>query len=61
VDEISIVGSRCGDVADAIRVLAEKHIDVRPLISASFALSEGKKAFEEAQKKESLKVLLWNR
>ncbi|GBF23534.1 theronine dehydrogenase-like Zn-dependent dehydrogenase, partial [Candidatus Gastranaerophilus sp. (ex Termes propinquus)] len=33
VDEITILGSRCGQFAPAMRLLARKAIDVKPLIS----------------------------
>jgi threonine dehydrogenase-like Zn-dependent dehydrogenase len=58
VDEISIVGSRCGPFATALRLLEQKQVDVLPLIQARYPLNEGLRAFEHARRKGTLKVLL---
>ena len=58
VDEINIVGSRCGPFAPAIRLLERRLIDVKPLISAEFSLKEGLAAFDAAFGKGNIKVLL---
>ncbi len=58
VDEINIVGSRCGQFKPALELLASKRIDVGDLISEEFALSDGVRAMEAAGKKGTLKVLL---
>jgi threonine dehydrogenase-like Zn-dependent dehydrogenase len=58
VDEITLIGSRCGPFAPALKLLAEEKIDVKPLINASFPLSEGLAAFEYAQTRGVMKVLL---
>lgn len=58
VDEITLMGSRCGPSAKALSVLANRQVDVAPLIQARYPLSEGLAAFEQAQKKGTLKVLL---
>ncbi len=58
VDEIYLTGSRCGPFPPAIRLLERKLIDVKSLISATFPLSEGDKAFRQAMTKGTLKVLL---
>lgn len=58
VDEISIVGSRCGRFAPALELLATCQIDLTGLISEEFELKDGKAAFEAAAKKGALKVLL---
>ena len=58
VDEITIVGSRCGRFAPALDLLADKRIDVRDLISEEFPLSEGVRAVERAGEKGVMKVLL---
>jgi alcohol dehydrogenase len=55
VDEITIVGSRCGPFRRAIDVLASGAVQVRPLISRIAALDEYDAAFAEAR--ESFKVL----
>jgi threonine dehydrogenase-like Zn-dependent dehydrogenase len=58
VDEITVIGSRCGPFDRAIDLLATEQVDVRPLIAAEYPLSEGLQAFDRAREKGVLKVLL---
>jgi threonine dehydrogenase-like Zn-dependent dehydrogenase len=58
VDEINIVGSRCGRFAPALELLKRGAIDIDSLISEEYSLSEGLRAMERATKKGVLKVLL---
>jgi threonine dehydrogenase-like Zn-dependent dehydrogenase len=58
VDEITLVGSRCGPFAPALRLLASGLIDPRPLITATYPLAEGEAAFAHAVRPGVLKVLL---
>ena len=58
VDEIVVVGSRCGPFAPALRVLAAGRVQVEPLIQACYRLQEGLKAFARARERGCLKVLL---
>lgn len=58
VDEINIVGSRCGPFGPAIRLLERGLIEVAPLVSAQFPLDEGLSAFNTAFGKGNIKVLL---
>lgn len=58
VDEVRIVTSRCGPFPAAINVLRRRLVDVESLIDGRYALEDGLKAFEAAQKKGTLKVLL---
>ena len=58
IDEIRVQGSRCGPFAPAIRTLSQRLVDVQPLISAQFSLDEGLAAFEYAQQRGVLKVLV---
>jgi threonine dehydrogenase-like Zn-dependent dehydrogenase len=58
VDEITIVGSRCGMFSPALDLLKEKKVDVAALISEEFSLDEGVKAMERAAQKGVMKVLL---
>lgn len=58
VDEISIVGSRCGRFAPALDLLSKGAIDVDSLISEEYALTKGIHAMERAGRKGVLKVLL---
>lgn len=58
VDEITLIGSRCGPFPAALELLAADKVDVKPLIHAHYALTEGLAAFEDAQRRGVLKVLL---
>jgi threonine dehydrogenase-like Zn-dependent dehydrogenase len=58
VDEITIVGSRCGRMADALPLLEARAIDVEPMISDVLPLGEGERAMARAQEAGVLKVLL---
>src|SRR5207302_4288489 len=58
IDEIRVQGSRCGPFAPALRALSQKHIDVRPLISARYTLDEVLAAFQHAGQRGVLKVLV---
>ena len=63
IDEIIVVGSRCGPFDEAIRWLAAKeqsarHVDVSALISRRLPLRDGLAALESAGDPKNLKVLL---
>ncbi len=58
VDEITLIGSRCGPFSAALEVLAAGKVDVEPLIQARYPLSDGLTAFTRAQERGVLKVLL---
>jgi len=58
VDEITLVGSRCGPFVPALRLLAEGKIDPRPLVHARYPLAQAIDAFDHAQRPGVLKVLL---
>ena len=58
VDEISIIGSRCGRFKPALDLLAKGSVDVESLISEEYQLSEGVHAMERAGARGVLKVLL---
>ena len=58
VDEVHIVGSRCGPFAPALRHLAAGRIDPSPLIDAHYALADGATAFEHAAQRGVFKILL---
>ena len=58
VDEVTIVGSRCGPFDQALAALASHEIVVLPLISSRFDLSRGVEALDEAANGSALKVLL---
>lgn len=58
IDEITVLGSRCGVFPPALEALAKGHIRVFPLIDERFKLSEANQALERAGKKGTLKVLI---
>jgi alcohol dehydrogenase len=58
IDEINVVGSRCGPFREAIRSLADKSVDVLSLINRRMKLEQGVEAMELAARPGVLKVLL---
>ncbi|MBI5951332.1 MAG: alcohol dehydrogenase catalytic domain-containing protein [Chloroflexi bacterium] len=58
VDEITIIGSRCGPFAPALGLLERREVDPTVLISAQYKLGECLKAFEHAAQSGVLKVLI---
>lgn len=60
VNEITLVGSRCGRFEPAIELLRSGKIDVSKMLSAEYALEDASKAFARAATRGVLKVLLRN-
>ena len=58
VDEITLLGSRCGNFPTALSLLKEEAIQVQPLISRVFPLDQGVEAFASLEDHNSVKVLL---
>jgi len=58
VNEISLIGSRCGPFRRALDALKRGEVAVRPLIWKTFDLADGVRAVEEATSPKALKVLL---
>lgn len=58
VDEISLIGSRCGRFDRALAMLAEGKVDLAPLIAAEFPLADGVAAMDKAAQPGVMKVLL---
>jgi threonine dehydrogenase-like Zn-dependent dehydrogenase len=58
VDEVTVVGSRCGPFAPALRLLEQGLVDPTPLVSSVYPLSRAEAAFERACDPGVLKVLL---
>ena len=58
VDEIQLVGSRCGPFEPALRLMESKQVDPTVLIAAEFKLHEALRAFEHAAETGVLKVLV---
>lgn len=58
VDELRVIGSRCGPFDAALRLLAAGLVDVEPLVEARYPLDEGAQAVRHAAEPGVLKVLL---
>lgn len=58
VDEVNIVGSRCGPFEPALRLMESRQVDPTVLIDAEFSLGEALRAFERAAGTGVLKVLV---
>ncbi len=58
VDELRLVGSRCGPFDAALRLLEEQRVEVDSLIDARYSLSGGVEAFAHSRRPGVLKVLL---
>lgn len=58
IDEVTLVGSRCGPFDRAIKGLEQGEVDVRPLLADRFDLADGIRALSRAQEPGVLKVLL---
>ncbi len=58
IDEITVLGSRCGQFGGALRLLANEKIDFSPLISAIYPASKSVEAFEKNKERDVLKVLI---
>jgi len=58
VDEITLLGSRCGVFAPALELLRQGQVTVQPLITRVFPLEQGLEAFELLDQTSALKVLL---
>ena len=58
VNELSIIGSRCGRFRPALDLLVDRKLDLSELISRRLPLEEGLLAFEEAASPDSLKIIL---
>ncbi|TAJ16173.1 MAG: alcohol dehydrogenase [Planctomycetota bacterium] len=58
VDELTLVGSRCGPFAPALALLARGAVRVDDLVADEYALAHARRAFERAAERGVLKVLL---
>ena len=60
VNEISLIGSRCGRFEPAIELLSSGKIDVASMLSGEYPLDQAPAAFANAAQRDVLKVLLRN-
>jgi threonine dehydrogenase-like Zn-dependent dehydrogenase len=58
VDEITLVGSRCGPFEPALDLLSRGAVDVSPLLAARYPLRDAPAAYERAARPGTLKVLI---
>ena len=58
IDEITVLGSRCGQFPPALRLLASNKVDFSELISGIYSIDKAEEAFEKNKEKDTLKVLL---
>jgi threonine dehydrogenase-like Zn-dependent dehydrogenase len=58
INEITVIGSRCGPFPPAIKALRERKVDTHSLISEVYPLRKGKEALRRAAEKGALKILL---
>jgi threonine dehydrogenase-like Zn-dependent dehydrogenase len=58
INEVTIIGSRCGPFRPALDSLAGGDIAVAPLIERTYPLAEGTEALAAAARRGALKILL---
>ncbi len=58
VNEITLIGSRCGGFSAAIAFLERERIDLSYLISRRYPLREGLAAFSAAQSSDAMKIVI---
>jgi alcohol dehydrogenase len=58
VNELTLIGSRCGRFEPALELLERGVVNVQTMIAARFKLAEAPRAFQRAAEKGALKVLL---
>jgi len=58
INEVKIVGSRCGPFRPALEALALGNVEVKPMISEAYDVADGVKALQRASARDVMKVLL---
>ena len=58
INEIHVIGSRCGPFTDALAALAAQQVSVTPLIDKIYPLSDGVEALQHAARSGAKKILL---
>jgi len=58
INEITVLGSRCGQFGPALRLLKNNRIDFAPFISKIYSVDDAIEAFEQNKIKENIKILL---
>ncbi len=58
IDEITVVGSRCGPFQPALRAIASGAVDVMPLLGGIYRIEDSLEAFSAASGRDALKILI---
>ncbi len=58
INEVKIIGSRCGPFRPALEALSLGNVEVRPMITAAYDLRDGEEALHRAAADDALKILL---
>lgn len=58
VDEIKVIGNRCGPFDQALDALQNRRVDVESLIEAQYPITQALEAFQKAQERGALKYLI---
>ena len=58
IDEITVLGSRCGQFAPALRLMEKNVIDFSKLVSAKLSFDDAVLGFEKNKEKNTIKILL---
>lgn len=58
IDEITVLGSRCGQFPPALRLLKDNRIDFKPFISKIYSIDNAIEAFEANREKDTVKILI---
>jgi threonine dehydrogenase-like Zn-dependent dehydrogenase len=58
VNEIHVIGSRCGRLAGALELLSKGLVDVQPLLTGCLPMSDWAAAFTEAASPDTLKIIM---
>ena len=58
IDEITVLGSRCGQFAPALRLLKNNRINFAPMISGTYSIDDAIEAFEANKAKDTIKILI---
>ncbi|MBR1943229.1 alcohol dehydrogenase catalytic domain-containing protein [bacterium] len=58
INEITVLGSRCGQFKPALRLLENQRINFKPMISGIYNIDNAIEAFERNKDKDSIKVLI---
>ena len=58
IDEITVLGSRCGQFPPALRLLKNNRVDFKSFISGVYSIDNAIEAFEANKQKDTLKILI---